>query len=173
VSSGEASDRPAGQAGQLTAPARRGLSRRDLYRLRGQTFGLLVMLIIQFGIGIAVNLYVTVPGADTGSGIFGAVGKALSSGSASLAAHAGLGLLIILAALGLIVRAIILRHTPTIVLSVLGLLSTLAAAFNGARFVSDGGPSNASLAMALAAGGAMLWYAILLFVLANTEARGD
>jgi hypothetical protein len=167
VSGGEVS------GAQATAPARPGLALRQLRTLRGQTFGLLVMLIIQFGIGIVVNLYVALPASDQGSGIFGAVGKALSSGSASLAAHAGLGLLIILAALALIVRAIICRHTPTIVLSILGLLSTLAAAFNGARFVSDGGPSNASLAMALAAGGAMLWYAILLFVLANTEARGD
>jgi hypothetical protein len=157
--------------GPVTASARPGLSRRELYRLRGQTFGLLVMLIIQFGIGIAVNLYVTVPASDTGSGILGAVGKALSSGSGALVAHAGLGLLIVLATLALIVRAIIVRHTATIVLSVLGLLSTLAAAFNGARFVSDGGLNNASLAMALAAGGAMLWYAILLFVLGNTQAR--
>ena len=154
--------------GQVTSPPRPGLSARQLRNLRGQTFGLLVMLIIQFGIGIAVNLYVTLPASDTGSGIFGAIGKALSSSSVSLAAHAGLGLLIILAALVLIGRAIISRHTPTIVFSVLGLLSVLAAAFNGARFVSDGGPNNASLAMALAAGGAMLWYAILLFVLANT-----
>ena len=159
--------------GQVTASPRPGLSLRQLRNLRGQTFGLLVMLIIQFGIGIAVNLYVTLPASDTGSGIFGAIGKTLSSSSASLAAHAGLGLLISLAALVLIVRAIIARHAPTIVLSVLGLLSVLAAAFNGARFVSDGGPNNASLAMALAAGGAMLWYTILLFVLANTGARED
>jgi hypothetical protein len=162
-----------GSRGQVAASSRPGLSRRQLRTLRGSTFGLLVMLIIQFGLGIAVNLYVTLPASDTGSGIFGAVGKALSSSSASLAAHAGFGLLIILAALALIVRAIIFRHAPSIVLSILGLLSTLAAAFNGARFVSDGGTNNASLSMALAAGGAMLWYAILLFVLASTGAQPD
>jgi hypothetical protein len=159
--------------GAVTTSSRPGLTLRQLRTLRGSTFGLLVMLIIQFGIGIAVNLYVTLPASDQGSGILGAVGKALSSGSVSLAAHAGFGLLIVLAALALIVRAIITRHTPAIVLSVLGLLSITAAAFNGARFVSDGGPANASLAMALAAGGAMLWYAILLFVLANTVAQPD
>ncbi len=157
----------------MTASPRPGLSRRQLRTLRGSTFGLLVMLIIQFGLGIAVNLYVTLPASDKGTGFLSAIGKALSSSSVSLASHAGFGLLIVLAALALIVRAIMARHAPTIVLSVLGLLSITAAAFNGARFVSDGGTNNASLSMALAAGGAMLWYAILLFVLANTGAQPD
>lgn len=148
--------------------ARSRPSARELARLRGQSFGLLVMLIAQFAIGVVVNLYATVPAADKG-GFFGAFGKALSNGPAALASHAGLGLLIVLAALALIVRAIIIRHAPTIVLSVLGLLSILAAAANGVRFVADGGPDNASLAMALAAAGAMLWYSISLFVLGNTR----
>jgi hypothetical protein len=150
--------------------ARPGPSAHDLARLRGQTFGALVMLIVQFAIGVVVNLYVTVPTADRG-GFFGALGKALTNGPAALASHAGLGLLIVLAALVLIVRAIIIRHTPTIVLSVLGLLSIIGAAANGIRFVSDGGANNASLAMALAAAGAMLWYSISLFVLGNTRAN--
>jgi len=152
--------------------ARPGPSARELARLRGQTFGALVMLIVQFAIGVVVNLYVTVPAADRG-GFFGALGKALTNGPAALASHAGLGLLIVLAALALIVRAIIIRHTPTIVLSVLGLLSIIGAAANGIRFVSDGGADNASLAMALAAAGAMLWYAISLFILGGATARTD
>ena len=116
--------------GSAVITARSRPSARDLARLRGQTFGLLVMLIVQFAIGVVVNLYVTVPAADKG-GFFGALGKAFSNGPAALASHAGLGLLIVLAALALIVRAIIIRHTPTIVLSVLGLLSIVAAAANG------------------------------------------
>jgi hypothetical protein len=162
-----------GQAGAHADVPRPGLSRRQLRTLRGSTFGLLVMLIIQFGLGMAVNLYVTLPAADKGTGILSAIGKALSNGPAALASHAGLGLLIVLAALALIVRSIIARHAPTIVFSVLGLLSIAAAAFNGARFVSDGGLANASLSMALAAAGAMLWYTILLFLLANIAASGD
>jgi hypothetical protein len=152
--------------------ARSRPSARDLARLRGQSFGMLVMLIVQFAIGVVVNLYVTVPAADKG-GFFGALGKALSNGPAALASHAGLGLLIVLAALALIVRAIIIRHVPTIVLSVLGLLSIGAAAANGIRFVSNGGSDNASLSMALAAAGAMLWYSISLFVLSNTRSSTD
>ena len=148
-------------------------SARDLARLRGQSFGLLVMLIVQFAIGIVVNLAVTVPVFADKGGFFGALGKALSNGPAALASHAGLGLLIVLAAIAMIVRAIMIRHTPTIVLSVLGLLSILGAAANGIRFVADGGPDNASLAMALAATGAMLWYAISLFILGGARASTD
>jgi hypothetical protein len=138
----------------------------QLARLRGTSFGALVMLIVQFAIGIVVNLYVTVPAADQGS-LLHAVGKALSDPPAALASHAGLGLLIVLAAIGLVVRAVIARHVPTIVTSVIGLLAIIAAAVNGVRFVADGGPNNASLAMALSTAVAMLCYAVSLFVLSG------
>jgi hypothetical protein len=142
----------------------------QLARLRGTSFGMLVMLILQFAIGIVVNLYVTVPAADKG-GILAAIGKSLSNGPAALASHAGLGLLIVLAAIGLVVRSVIVRHPPVIVLSVLGLLAIIAAAVNGARFVADGGPSNASLAMALSTAVALLCYAICLFILGGGRVR--
>lgn len=154
---------------QQARPAPARLSVREVEALRGASFGALMMLIIQFAIGIVVNLYGTVPAADRGSGFFGALGKAFSSGPAALATHAGLGLLIVLAALALVVRSVLARHAPTIVLSVLGLLGILAAVVNGIRFVSDGGPANASLAMALSTAVAMLCYAISLFVLGRSQ----
>jgi len=143
-------------------------SQRDLARLRGSSFGALVMLIVQFAIGIVVNLYATVPAADQG-GFLHAFGKALSSPPASLASHAGLGLLIVLAAIALVVRAALVRHIAVLVLSSVGLLAIVAAAVNGVRFVADGGPENASLAMALSTAVAMLCYAISLFVLSFTR----
>jgi hypothetical protein len=146
-------------------PARSG---RALPALRGSSFGALVMLIIQFSLGIWVNLYATIPASDKG-GLFNAIGKALSNGPASLASHAGFGLLILLAAIGAVARAIIARHALGIVLSVIGLLAVIGAALNGARFVADGGPSNASLAMALLTAVAMLCYAILVFMLGMTR----
>jgi phosphoglycerol transferase MdoB-like AlkP superfamily enzyme len=150
-----------------TAQRRRaaGMSNRQLAALRGNTFGLLAMLIVQFAIGTVVNLYATIPAKDKGGGIFGATGESLTNGPASLATHAGLGLLIVLAAVTLVVRSIVTRHTASIVLSGLGLVAIVAAAFNGARFVADGGPANASLAMALSTAVAMLCYALGLLLL--------
>jgi hypothetical protein len=151
------------------APRRHGsgMSARQLAALRGNTFGVLVMLIVQFAIGITVNLYATIPAKDRGSGIFGAVGRALTSGPASLATHAGLGLLIVLAAVALVVRSIVTRHTASIVLSAIGLAAIVSAALNGATFVADGGAASASLAMALSTAVAMLCYALGLLLLAS------
>jgi hypothetical protein len=146
---------------------------RQLAVLRGNTFGVLAMLIVQFAIGIVVNLYATIPAADKGSGIFGAIGKALTNGPASLATHAGLGLLIVLAAIALVVRSIVARHTASIVLSAIGLVAIVAAAFNGARFVADGGPANASLAMALSTAVAMLCYALSQLLLGFSRPSSD
>ena len=150
-----------------------GLPARQLLALRGNTFGVLAMLIVQFAIGIVVNLYATIPAKDKGSGIFGAIGRALTSGPASLAAHAGLGLLIVLAAVALVVRSIVTRHTASIVLSAIGLAAIVAAALNGTRFVADGGPANASLAMALSTAVAMLCYAIGLLLLGFSRPSAD
>jgi hypothetical protein len=143
------------------------MSARQLAALRGNTYGVLVMLIVQFAIGITVNLYATIPAKDRGSGIFGAVGRALTSGPASLATHAGLGLLIVLAAVALVVRSIVTRHTASIVLSAIGLAAIVSAALNGARFVADGGPASASRAMALSTVVAMLCYALGLLLPAS------
>ena len=158
-----------------TAVGRRttGRTSRQLAALRGNTFGILAMLIVQFAIGIVVNLYATVPARDKGSGILGAIGRALTNGPASLATHAGLGLLIVIAAVALVVRSIVARRTAIIVLSVIGLTAIASAALNGARFVADGGPSSASLAMALSTAVAMLCYALGLLLLASSRPSAD
>lgn len=113
-----------------------------------------IMLVIQFALGIGVNLYITVP---TGKG----VGQAFANGPL-LALHAVLGLLLILAAVSMVVRAVIARHRPSIAASVIGLLAILAAAGFGASFTNDG-TNSASLGMALATAVALLCYIIGLF----------
>ncbi len=157
------------------APERRaaGLPPRQLLVLRGNTFGLLAMLIVQFAIGVVVNLYATIPASDKGSGIFGAIGRSLTSPPASLASHAGLGLLIVLAAVALVVRSIVARHIASIVMSVIGLAAIASAALNGARFVADGGAASASLAMALSTAVAMLCYATGLLLLSFSRPAPD
>ena len=119
-----------------------------------------IMLVVQFGLGIGVNLYVTVP---TGKG----VGQAFSNG-ALLVLHTVFGLLLILAAVSMVARAVIARHRPSIALSVIGLLAILAAAGAGASFVNDG-TNGASLGMALATGVALLCYIIGLFVVSRPD----
>lgn len=143
-------------AGRL--PARRARS------LRRGVFAAFVLLVVQFALGSYVNLYVTVPGADHGSG----VGKALANGPAGLTAHIVLGLLLILAAVGFGVQAVLARRPGLIVLAVAGLLAMLGAAGAGSSFVgtaSDG----ASMAMAILTAVGLLCYGTALFLLPQPE----
>ncbi len=125
-----------------------------------------IMLLVQYGLGIGVNLYVTLPPAGHGGR---GIGQAFSS--EALAVHTVLGLLLILTALSMVVRSVIARHRASIVTSAVGLLAILAAAGYGASFVRDGA-AGASLGMALATGVALLCYIIGLFVTGRGSSPG-
>ena len=141
------------------APARQA---RQLSGLRRASLGALVMLIVQFGLGIGVNLYISLPGK-------GSAGDAFSNGPL-LVLHVVVGLLLVVAAVGLLVRAIIARHGPVIAAAAVGLVAIATAATQGFSFVSDG-TNAASLAMALATGVAMLCYAIALYLVRTPAER--
>jgi hypothetical protein len=145
------------QSAPTAAPGRRPDRWRE--NLARGNLAAAIMLLIQYGLGIGVNLYVTLPAAGAGGR---GIGQAFSNGPA-LAVHAVLGLLLILTALSMVVRSVIARHRASIVTSVVGLLAILAAAGYGASFVHNGSNA-ASLGMALATGVALLCYVIGLFV---------
>jgi hypothetical protein len=125
-----------------------------LAALRGNCMGAAVLLIIEFGIGMGVNLYVTLPRHKSFlPEVFG---------SATLAAHAIVALVLLGAAIGALVRAI--RSRRAIVFTSAGLAAILVAGIAGSSFV--GGVSNgASLTMALATAVAMFCYLAAIFSL--------
>ena len=132
--------------------------------LRRISLGMLAGLLIQYGLGMIVNLYVSVPARDHGSGVLTAVGRALANGPAALTVHAALGLLLILGAVNLVIRAVVLRLRLVAWLSAAALLAIVGAAASGAAFVGSGADGD-SLAMALLTGVALLCYAVNLFAL--------
>ena len=133
-------------------PAATSTSR--LAALRGTCMGAAVLLIIQFGLGVAVNLYVTLPEHKSFlSQVFG---------SATLAAHAIVALLLLGAAIAALVRAI--RARRAIVFTSAGLAAILVAWVSGASFVGNGS-NGASLGMALAAAVALFCYLAAIFSL--------
>ena len=133
--------------------------------LRRISLGMLAGLLIQYGLGMIVNLYVSVPARDHGGGVLTAIGRALANGPAALTVHAALGLLLILGAVSLVVRAAVLRLRLVAWLSAAALLlAIVGAAASGAAFVGSGADGD-SLAMALLTGVALLCYAVNLFVL--------
>lgn len=130
---------------------------RRIRALRLNSAGISAMLLVQYGLGIGVNLYAEVPDADHGIGIAAAAGRALTSQPVVLALHTALGLLMLVAGVTVLVRAIRARRRLAIAASALGFAAIIGAAVSGATFVSDGHDS-ASLAMALLTGVALLCY---------------
>jgi len=150
------------QSAQTAAPGRRPDHWRE--NLARGNLAAAIMLLIQYGLGMGVNLYITLPTAGRGER---GIGQAFSNGPA-LAVHTVLGLLLILTALSMVVRSVIARHSASIVTSAVGLLAILAAAGYGASFVHNGSAA-ASLGMAIATGVALLCYIIGLFVAGRAQ----
>ena len=124
-------------------------------RIRMASFGALTMLILQFALGTAYNLYGTAPTASKSIGMFS---------SPLLAIHVILGILVIVAAAMLVFRAVQAKASVVIATSVVGLVAVLGAAGAGSAFTAHGA-SGASLGMALATAVAMLCYAANLVIL--------
>jgi hypothetical protein len=123
---------------------------------RQATLAILIGLIAQFALGMGVNLYVTLPAA-------GHPGHASWSGNgALLALHAALGMVLVLAAIAVLVRAIRARNVTLIVTSAAGLVAILLAAFFGSGF-TDKLTDGYSLGMAIAFAVAVACYAIGLY----------
>ena len=134
-----------------------------LARLRGASFGVVVMLIVQFILGMIYNLYGTAPTSTKSIGLFT---------SPDIALHVILGILLFLAAVGQLVRAIGARHALSIWLSAIGLVSILGAGFAGLGFTGSGA-AGASLGMSLAFAVALACYAILVFALPSSASRAS
>src|ERR1700748_398832 len=81
-------------------------------RVRMASFVSLTMLVIQFVLGTAYSLYGTAPTSSKSFGMFS---------SPLLAIHVILGILLVIAAIMLVVRAIQARHAPSIATTVAGL----------------------------------------------------
>jgi len=131
-----------------------------LVRLRGASLGVVVMLIIQFILGMIYNLYGTAPTSAKPIGLFS---------SPTIALHVVVGILLGLAAIAQLVRAIGARHSLTIWLSALGLLSIIGAGFAGLGF-SGSGANGASLGMSLAFAAALACYLVLIVALPSAAA---
>jgi hypothetical protein len=126
-------------------------------RISRSSFGLVTMLIIQYVLGIAYNLYGTAPTAHKSIGLFS---------SPLLAVHVIFGIPLILAAIDLLVRAIRARIQVAIITSVIGLLSIIGAAASGSAFTRNGA-NGASMGMAVATAVALLCYTVNLRVLSG------
>lgn len=153
---------PSDATGNPAAPASSTSRNRGV---RTNAFAVALLILLQYGLGMWVNLYDTTPVSGRGKGPFAAFGAAVAHGPVALTLHALLGTLLVLSAIALVIRAVLARKTAATVLSGVGLVAIISAWFAGASFVSSG-KDGASYGMAVSAGVALLCYLTILF-------RGD
>ncbi|MHB8460539.1 MAG: hypothetical protein ACYDB6_10800 [Candidatus Limnocylindrales bacterium] len=139
-------------------------------RVRDQFLGTLFFLMLQFLLGMAVNLFVTIPTNHPGAnppeyfgGVVQSVTWAILHGHILLVLHASLGLLLVLNALGLLVAAVRARQRDLITVTVIGLFGVLAAGFDGGSFLNYN-LDFSSMLMATFFAIAVVAYAVGLFV---------
>ena len=124
--------------------------------LRPANLAIVIVLIVQFALGMGVNLYVTLPAA-------GHPGHSSWFGNGTwLALHAALGMFLILAAIFVLIRAVMARNVTLIATSAAGLVAILLAAFFGSGF-TDKLTDGYSLGMAIAFAAALACYTIGLY----------
>ena len=145
-------------------PGRGGLRRAGL---RHMSVAALIMLVLQYGLGIILNLYVAVPAPDAHAGII----TEIATAPLALTAHAILGIALIGTAILLVARAVDVRDRLLAVLATAGLTAIGGAFGAGEIFVRDGQDS-ASMAMAILTGMALLCY-IGTLTLAGAAGRDD
>lgn len=140
--------------------------------LRANALAGLVMLLVEYGLGMWTNVYAKLPAADQGKATLAAFGNAVTQGPVGLALHALLGTLLIVTAVSVVVRATLVRQSQLIVVGCVGLAAILAAWLSGATFVGNA-DNGASFAMALATGVAILAYATIVFIAVPTPERSE
>ena len=125
---------------------------------------IIVLIIIQFTSGMWVNLNVIFPAnaLSVNATIGQAFSYVFSSGFLSLVLHASVGILICLLSILILLLSVSTRDKLFLILAVLGLISSFAAAINGIRFaMSDFTINGISFGMAMSFLFAFLFYVVL------------
>jgi hypothetical protein len=121
------------------------------------------MLVVEFGLGVWVNLYASFPAADQGGNITTGFARAIANGPIGLSIHAIVGALLIISATTAVVRAALVKRRVLTAVTSIGLLAVVFAALSGARFIGDSA-SGTSMSMTIGAAAAMICYALILFI---------
>jgi hypothetical protein len=153
----------AGGIDRLVAPGRH-TRRPGQAGLRRMSVAALIMLVLQYGLGIFLNLYVSIPASDAHAGF----SQEIATAPLALTVHALLGLGLIGTAILLVARAVGMRDRLLAVLATAG-LTAIGGAFGAGEIFVKNGQSSASLAMAVLTGVALLCYIGTLVLAARVE----
>jgi hypothetical protein len=145
----------------------------DVRALQRQIVGAVVLILVQSGLGMYVDLFVTIPSGHSGSNpsnYLSGSGRSLlwavEHGGAILEIHTVLGVLLGVMVIGIVARAIRSPGQSIRLWSIFGALLLIGAGFNGASFL-DYNRSASSLIMALLAFGAVACFVVVLFLVSD------
>jgi len=136
--------------------------------LRANALAAVVMLLLEYSLGISVNLYSTLPPTDHDKSLFAGFTSAVGNGPLLLSLHALLGTLLIITASIAVIRSTRLAAKPLIALTAIALLAIIVAWMSGSDFVGHM-KNGTSLSMALATAVAILCYTLTLFLLGTSR----
>jgi hypothetical protein len=145
----------------------------DLAASRRLTLVAVFMILVQAGIGMATNLYVTIPAHHSGAipsdyftGSAQSIGWSVSHGAIILAIHSVLGFALVLLVITLSIRIAALHRRALNVWTVVAALFVVGAGFNGASSL-DFNNNVSSLLMSLLAFASIACYGVVLFLLSD------
>jgi hypothetical protein len=148
------------------APIERQAEATRMRGLRANSFAAIVILLIEYGLGVWVSLYGHLPASDHGADLATGFAQAVSKGPAGLSIHAVLGAILVISAITAVVRAALARRPAMVGATAVGLLAIVLAVLSGASFVGDDS-NGASMSMAVGAGLAIGAYALVLLLSAG------
>jgi hypothetical protein len=125
---------------------------RRARRISTASFGLVILLLAQYVLGLAYNLYGTAPTATKKIKVFS---------SALLGAHVVVGTLLVVIAIYLVVVSVRARVRLTTVASIVGLASLIGAWASGSAFTQNGADGY-SMAMGVLTAVALLCYTTIV-----------
>jgi hypothetical protein len=149
---------------------------KNIHALRLQTIGAIVLICVQSGLGMFVNLFVSIPHRHSGSqpsdfftGSLHSLAWAIAHGAVTLYIHTLLGLLLAVMVIGMVARALSLGRRSLTAWIVLGSLFTIGAGFNGASFL-DYNKGVSSFIMTVLALAALLCLMVVVYLPWETKA---
>jgi hypothetical protein len=148
------------------------------FRAQGWAIGMLVTLLIQFGLGMYTNLFITIAPKHPGAGehdYFSATARGIAWLESSkdapvvVATHVGVGLTLLIGAVWMVTLALRTHARPVVTWSaVLGGLFILGAAVNGGSFLDYNNDVNSYL-MAMFFAAAVAAYGLILAQPADSQ----
>ena len=125
-------------------------------------------LVVQFALGMVLNLYIVIPAADGRVSYL----REMETAPGVLTAHALIALLLLATAGILLLRAVALRDRAVIALVATGLAALLGAFAAGELFVRSG-TNGRSLSMAILTGVALLCYVSLQAIIFRQRPQAE